>query len=96
VLGTMDDVEIKNRISDAVGAFSKGELTGNAFTLFETLGYNTHRRTPFVRKNFQFFKESFLDVGKPFNEEKARVDHWKEVDLLFQHSLILQTSLMMR
>lgn len=80
----MDDAAIKTWIRDAVRAFSKGELTGNAFTLFETLGYNTHRRAPFARKTFQFFKESFLDVGSRFNEEKARIKDWKEVDLLFQ------------
>jgi adenine-specific DNA-methyltransferase len=80
----MNDVEIKTGISAAVGVFSKGDFSGNGLELFKTLGYNTDRRDPFPRKTFQFFKESFLEGETRFNEEKARVKDWKEVDLLFQ------------
>ena len=80
----MVDVEIKTGISSAVNDFSKGDLSRNALKLFETLSYNTDRQNPFTRKTFQFFKESFLEGETRFNEEKARVKDWQEVDLLFQ------------
>jgi hypothetical protein len=80
----MVDVEIKTGISTVINDFSKGDLSRNALKLFETLGYNTDRQNPFTRKTFQFFKESFLERDTRFNEEKARVKDWKEVDLLFQ------------
>lgn len=80
----MNDKEVKLAIQSAIKDFSKETLTDQAIHLFNTLGYNTERQNPFPQKNYNFFKESFLDGDSRFNQEKALVKEWKSVDLLFQ------------
>jgi len=80
----MTDKEVKMAIQSAIKDFSKENLTDQAIYLFKTLGYNTERQNPFSQKNYNFFKESFLDGNSRFNEGKALVKEWKSVDLLFQ------------
>ena len=76
---------VKNEIQDLILKFSQGNLSENALTLFQALGYATDRQSPFAEKTFNCFKESYLD-GQSFREEKALVPDWKYVDLLFQLS----------
>lgn len=77
---------IKKKIQIAIQEFSKGNYTNNSVHLFDTLGYNTSRRSPFGKTTYNTFKESFLDSHSKFKEEKALVKEWLYVDLLFQLS----------
>lgn len=82
----MTEKEIKQNIQIALQSFKNGELTERALNLFKKLGYITDRHSPFDKKNFQYFKDTFLDGYTRFNEEKALVSNWKYIDLLFQLS----------
>ena len=81
------DTEIKFSIEHAIKAFSSGSLTENSLNLFQVLGYNTERQQPLDDKTFACFKEYYLQVEKGFNEIKAKVNDWKQIDLLFQLSV---------
>ena len=82
----MSSNDIKQNIKKAIHQFNNGSISENALNLFQTLGYNTGRQNPFTDKTFKFFKESFLDNDKSFNEEKALAKEWEYVDFLFQLS----------
>ena len=78
--------DTKLNIAAALQAFNTGNLTSNSIALFDTLGYNTARKSPFSNTTYNTFKESFIDSHSRFSEEKALVKEWKYVDLLFQLS----------
>ncbi|MCG2710845.1 MAG: hypothetical protein L6416_00690, partial [Candidatus Omnitrophica bacterium] len=77
--------DLKAGIKDIILLFRQGNLSENALTLFQSLGYATDRQSPFAKKTFKSFKEAYL-VGQSFREEKALVPDWKYADLLFQLS----------
>jgi very-short-patch-repair endonuclease len=85
---TDQDIRIKREIDSALQAFSTGNLSQSALSLFAALGYNTQRQNPFVQKTSAEFEENFGHVfaEKKFNKDKARFDQWKSIDLLFQLS----------
>lgn len=85
---TDQDKRAKREIDSALQAFSTGNLSQNALSLFTALGYNTQRQNPFVQKTSSEFEENFGHVfaEKKFNKDKARFDRWKSIDLLFQIS----------
>jgi adenine-specific DNA-methyltransferase len=80
----MSDQAVKQKIQSAIQSFNNGSLTENALAFFSTLGYRTDRQSPFDRKSYQYFKDSFLDGNTSFKKEKALVEDWKSIDLLFQ------------
>lgn len=82
----MAATDTKQKIKQSIQAFSDGNLTKNALQLFQTLGYNTQRQAPLGKPNYPVFKDSFIDLQSKFNKDKALVQDWKYVDLLFQLS----------
>ncbi|MBM4167535.1 MAG: hypothetical protein FJ215_00005, partial [Ignavibacteria bacterium] len=76
--------DVKKRIEQSLKAFAQGNLTKNALGLFQTLGYATDRQAPLDKPTYAQFKETFIQAGSRFNEEKAQANDWKYVDLLFQ------------
>ncbi|GAK51874.1 type IIS restriction/modification enzyme [Candidatus Moduliflexus flocculans] len=76
--------ELKLAIQRAIINFSQKPVEQAAIKLFTTLGYDTTRQNPFPEKSFAFFKDSFLEDDARFDEEKAHVNEWQSVDLLFQ------------
>ena len=86
----------KNKIQQAIKDFAENNLTKSAINLFQTLGYNTDRQAPLTQKNFNEFKDDYVDQEKNFNEDKALCNEWIYVDLLFQLSkeeILKQSSL---
>jgi len=63
------DKDLKYAIQSSIKNFADGDISKNALTLFSTLGYNTDRQNPFDEKNYQTFKESFLDDRKQVSEK---------------------------
>lgn len=82
----MDDKVVKTNIQNAIRSFAEEDLSKSALNLFSTLGYNTDRQNVFPQKTYQYFKESFIEKNVRFDEEKAWIKEWKQVDLLFQLS----------
>ena len=77
----------KLNILEAIKAFAKDDISKAGINLFSTLGYDTSLQAPLDDKTYQEFKETYIE-GSPnaerFNEEKALVEEWKSIDILFQ------------
>lgn len=82
----MAQVEIKQDIEKAIKEFASGDLTRNALHLFTMLGYNTDRRSSLEKPDFDTFRDNYIDDSTKFNPDKALVNDWRYVDLLFQLS----------
>lgn len=80
----MTEKELKFEIQKAIKDFSDRTVQQASINLFNTLGYITDRKSPFPDTSFQYFKESFIGTDLKFNEEKAYIEEWKSIDLLFQ------------
>ncbi len=80
----MNSTDAKSAIQNAIKAFSEGSMSKNAISLFSTLAYNTHRQNPLAEKTFAGFQDSFLGSDSRFRADKALVNEWKSIDLLFQ------------
>src|SRR5687767_8533795 len=76
--------EAKRKIAESVHGFEQGNLFDNAVRLFNSLGYNTSRRTRLAAPTFTEFERNFLTGDASFNREKALVASWQNVELLFQ------------
>ncbi len=74
----------KLEIKAALESFIEGNLYENAIRFFETLGYSTERTHRLAEPTATCFLRSFPDAGRPFRSEKALINDWKFVDLLFQ------------
>ena len=77
----------KLNIQEAIKAFGSKNFSEAGIELFSTLGYDTSLQAPLDDKTYQEFKETYIE-GSPnaerFNEEKALVEEWKSIDILFQ------------
>lgn len=77
----------KLNIQEAIKAFGSKNFSEAGINLFSTLGYDTSLQAPLDDKTYQEFKETYIE-GSPnaerFNEEKALVEDWKSIDILFQ------------
>ena len=77
----------KLNILEAVKAFAKYDISKAGINLFSKLGYDTSLQAPLDDKTYHEFKETYIE-GSPnaerFNEEKALVEDWKSIDILFQ------------
>ena len=82
----MQNTTDKTNIKATINSFSKGNLTENGLKLFQSLGYVTERKAHLNKPTFAEFKENYNDGSSKFNEDKALVQDWKYVDLLFQLS----------
>ena len=77
----------KLNIQEAIKAFGSKNFSEAGINLFSTLGYDTSLQAPLDDKTYHEFKETYIE-GSPnaerFNEEKALVEDWKSIDILFQ------------
>lgn len=56
----MKPEEAKQSIANSITAFNNNDLTNNALNLFNTLGYNTTRRSHLTKTDYPHFKELFI------------------------------------
>lgn len=80
----MTEKDLKLEIYKAINNFKDVQANEGAINLFKILGYNTERQSPFTEKTFKHFRENFLETNNTFNENKALINDWISVDLLFQ------------
>ena len=83
----------KQDIQQAIERFKTGDLRQNALSLFKILGYNTERENGLDTPQYKTLKDTY---ELTLNEEKAKVNEWIYVDVLFQLSqneMIKQVSL---
>ena len=75
--------DLRQQISDALAAFAQRPLADAAIGLFETLGYRSPR-TLDIDTSPEAFLRQFDRPESPLNRERAGVEHWRSVHLLFQ------------
>ncbi|HOE91454.1 MAG TPA: hypothetical protein PLV22_05730, partial [Candidatus Cloacimonadota bacterium] len=80
----MSEKELKLDIQKAIKDFSNITVQQASIKLFNTLGYKSERKSPFQETSYQYFKDKFIRTDSKFNEEKAYIEEWKSIDLLFQ------------
>ncbi|MCD4678563.1 MAG: N-6 DNA methylase [Desulfobacula sp.] len=80
---------IKQKIENAIKRFSSGSLFDNSIALFDSLGYNTSRQSRLDNPTYKEFEKNFLEQNANIQDiskfkEKARIDQWQKIELLFQ------------
>jgi hypothetical protein len=85
----MNDKNLKQDIKVIIKQFAtlKDSLSSSAIHLFQTLGYNTDRRSPLTNPTYQEFQSSYITSNpnsEKFSEERAQTKDWQYIDLLFQ------------
>ena len=73
----------KNDIKHALHRFAEGNLADNARQLLDTLGYRSGRTISLDPNTAEGFIENF-DPSNTMNPNRARLDEWESIDLLFQ------------
>lgn len=81
------NIDEKQNIQEALKAFGTYDLSQAGINLFSVLGYDTSLQAPLDNKTYQEFRETYIEsspVADRFSEEKALVNDWKSIDILFQ------------
>ena len=73
----------KNDIKNNLKRFTDGNLADNARHLLETLGYLSDRTMSLELNTAEGFIDNF-DPSNTMNAERALLDEWESIDLLFQ------------
>ena len=73
----------KNDIKNALKHFTGGNLADNARHLLDLLGYRSNRTMSLDPNTAEGFIDHF-DPSKTMNAERALLDEWESIDLLFQ------------
>ena len=73
----------KNDIKNALKHFTGGNLADNARHLLDILGYRS-KRTMSLEPNTADEFIDYFDPSNTMNAERALLDEWQSIDLLFQ------------
>ena len=79
----MNDIEYKQIIAEALQRFRSGDLVQNARDLLNTLGYHSELEMDIEPNTAKGFIAEF-DLSKKMYRERAQIDDWVSIDLLFQ------------
>ncbi len=79
----MNDIEYKQAIAETLQRFRSGNLAQNARDLLNTLGYYSDLEMDLEPNTAEVFIAEF-DLSNKMNRERAQVDEWASIDLLFQ------------
>lgn len=77
--------QTKSLIKESLSKFGQGNLTKTSLRFFENLGYTSEKQAPLDSPTFEEFEDNYIG-DKNFDIQKAKVNEWKYVDLLFQLS----------
>ena len=79
----MNDIAYKQKIAEALQRFRSGDLAQNARDLLNTLGYHSDLEMDIEPNTAKGFIAEF-DLSDKMNRERAQIDDWVSIDLLFQ------------
>ena len=79
----MNDIAYKQKIAEALQRFRSGKLAQNARDLLNTLGYHSDLEMDIEPNTAKGFIAEF-DLSDKMNRERAQIDDWVSIDLLFQ------------
>ncbi len=83
---TLTTVDIKNKISQSIKSFNNKSLYDSSKALLNSLGYTSNKTLRLSPNNFAGFSKIFDFTKNNFNSNKAIVEEWKEVEIIFQIS----------
>jgi adenine-specific DNA-methyltransferase len=75
--------ELKTLIVDGLSAFNNGSLLENATSLLNTLGYYSDKSLDLSPNSADNFLDTF-DGKNIFQKEKALLESWRSIDIVFQ------------
>lgn len=75
---------LKQSIQAALHQFNQTDLFEAGIDLFTTLGYNTSHQSRLGDSSRAGFKTAFIAPGEAFDEKKALLIDWQQIELLFQ------------
>jgi adenine-specific DNA-methyltransferase len=79
----MTTLDLKTQIEHSIKAFSQGNFRENGIRLLKSLGYSSDRQVTIEPNTYA----GFVEIHPPLagiNKQKAIVDNWLSVDILFQ------------
>jgi len=76
--------ELKQQIQEALTEFSKGKLAASSKRLLNVLGYESDRTVQLSPNTYKGFSELFQAMPSNFDQEKAKVQDWQSIDIIFQ------------
>ena len=79
----MNDIEYKQKISEALQRFQSGELSKNAVHLLDVLGYRSDNQIDLDSNHPDAFFAEYDQQGT-LNRDKSLSADWNSIDLLFQ------------
>ena len=79
----MNRLQMRESIEQALKDFQHEPLLASARNLFDVLGYRSKKTLPIPLNNADRFVERFDRDGE-INTERAQLDEWESIDLLFQ------------
>ena len=79
----MNEVKTSQKIDQVLKDFQHGTLINNARNLLNTLGYDSEMKIDLESNLAEDFISEF-DPSRKLNRERAMVEEWETIDLLFQ------------
>jgi len=82
-------MKVKEQIQKVINEFNQKDLFDAGINLFKTLGYNTERQNRLDNPTYEGFYNNYIEVSDKIADiekfkEKAHVQEWKRIELLFQ------------
>ncbi|RKY52890.1 MAG: hypothetical protein DRP89_06955, partial [Candidatus Neomarinimicrobiota bacterium] len=82
-------MKVKEQIQKVINEFNQKDLFDAGINLFKTLGYNTERQNRLDNPTYEGFYNNYIEVSDKIGDiekfkEKAHVQEWKRIELLFQ------------
>ncbi len=78
------DYDKLKQVEEAIQAFSNKNLYESSLNLFKALDYQSNKTERIKPNNFDGFIDSFSLSKNSIDREKAYVNHWKQIEFIFQ------------
>jgi type I restriction-modification system DNA methylase subunit len=81
---TEKDYEKLKQIEVAITSFNSKKLYESSIAFYKALDYQSNKTVRLTPNNFEGFLDSFNLSKNSINKEKALVEHWKQIEFIFQ------------
>jgi len=81
---TEKDYDKLKQIEIAITSFNSKNLYESSIAFYKALDYQSNKTVRLTPNNFEGFLDSFNLSKNSINKEKALVEHWKQIEFIFQ------------
>jgi len=81
---TEKDYDKLKQIEVAITAFNSKKLYESSIAFYKALDYQSNKTDRLTSSDFEGFLDSFNLSKNSINKEKALVEHWKQIEFIFQ------------